>query len=105
IEELATIFLGNYAEQHALCDAGDEVTAAIASGERGQGGTISLSGIGGCAHFRLGGRERIAEGFFPDFAAVRDGKVGKGGIGFVDRVRGSAGCVDHKNASPFEGGT
>ena len=87
-----------------MCDAGDEVAAAIAGGERGHGGTIGLGGIGGCAHFRFGGRERFAEGLFPDFATVRDCVVGKGGVGFVDRVRGSAGCVDHKNASPFEGG-
>ena len=94
VKKLAAVFLGNCAEQNALRDAGDEVAAAFAGGERGHGDSIGLCGSACRGDFVYIGTDLVAEGLSPGFRTKRDGRVRKGGARFVDRVSGDAGWTN-----------
>jgi len=104
IEEFAAIFFGNRAEENALRDAGDEIEAAIGCGERGHGCAIGFASSEECGEFAFVGVYLGAKSLFPGFETVRDGRVRKGWVRFVDRASGCACWVmsrDHKNGSPL----
>jgi hypothetical protein len=79
VEELAGIFVADGAEQHAMGDAGDEVAAVVAAGERGQKGSVGLTGfVRGFACEPLL-RELCAIGVFIGPGAAGDGGIREGG--------------------------
>lgn len=101
VEELASVLLGDGLDDDSVGDAGDEVTAVFAGGERGHGGTIGVGRLAGGLEFNFVVKILGAVDPSPDFAAALNGGVGKSGVGPEDCVVGCGGCVAGQHEASF----